>query len=142
MTGVSVLLPLHWRAMLLVSLLCAGGHLLIFGPTSNVPGLRQRIAPTHPDTQFGAGLLMEAIYTVAIIGLVVLPYRLIVNPSEPVLRVSLGRMLLPCLVYFSGMVVFTALKYPGSLREPRSVEVRGVVAGLLVMFCLCGGMFL
>jgi len=141
-TRVNLLLPLHWEAMLLVSLLCAGVHLLIFGWSRDVPGLRQRIAPTHPDTKWEAGLEVEGIFTVSIIGLMVLPYRLIVDPTEPLLRLGLGRILFPCLVYFSGMVVFTFLKYPGSLTDPRTVEIRGIVAGLLLMFCLCGGMFL
>lgn len=141
-TGVSLLLPLHWKAMLLVSLLCAGGHLLIFGPTSRVPGLRQKIAPTSPGTKLRAGLVMEFYFTVTIIGLMVLPYRLVVGPTEPLWRLGLGRIVLPCIVYFSGMVVFTVLKYPGSLTDPRAVEIRGIVAGLLLMFCLCGGMFL
>jgi hypothetical protein len=140
-TNMNLLSPLHWRAIFLVSLLCAGAHLAIFGPTSDVPGLRQRIAPTDPHTSLEAGLTMEAIFTVTIIGLLVLPYRLTVDRSESWVRIGLGRVLLPCIVYFSGMVVFTVLRYPGSLTEPGWVQVRGIVAGLLIMFCLCGGMF-
>lgn len=142
-TRVSILLPLHWRAILLVILLGVGCHLLMYGTASKVPnGLRQRIAPAGEDTPFATGLLLEAVYSFGFIGLIVFPYRMIVNPTEPLLEIGLGRTLLPCLVFFFGMTLFIALKYPGSLRDPTWIQVRGVVGGLLMMFCLCGGMFL
>jgi hypothetical protein len=141
LTGIRLLLPLHWRAMFLVALMAVGSELFIYG-LNGVPGLRQRFAPTHPDTPLEAALVVEAIYTLAIVGISVLTYRMIVDPTEPVLRMAVGRILLPCLVYFSGMAVFTALRYPESVGKPSWVHVRGLIAGLLLMFSLCGGMFL
>jgi len=120
LSGVHVLFPSHWRAMLFVILLGVGCHLLIYGTTSDKPnGLRQWIAPAGEETPFGTGLLIEFVYSSLFVGLWVLSYRLVVNPTEPLLEILLGRTLLPCLVFFSGMAVFIALKYPGSLNDRR-----------------------
>lgn len=143
LTGIHLLFPSHWRATLLVVLLGMGCHLLIYGTASDSPnGIRQKIAPLNEDTPFATGLLMEAIYSALFVGLLVFTYRLVVNPTEPLLELVLGRTVLPSLVFFSGMAVFIAMKFPGSLRDRSWVQVRGVVSGLLIMFCLCGGMFL
>jgi len=141
-TGVIVLPPLHWRAIFLVILGGACAYLLMFGTSSKVPnGLRHRLIPDEKSTPFARGLVQEALFTTFIIGLIVLPYRIVVNPNEPLPELIFGRFVLPWLVYFTVMAIFIALKYPGSLRDSTWIQVRGIVAGLLVMFSLCGGMF-
>lgn len=125
-TKITVVSPLHWRAMLFVVLLGAGSHLLMYGATSEIPnGLRQRIAPAGKHTPFASALLLEVVYSVSYFGFIVPPYRITVNPNGPVIELVIGRTLLPCLVFFFGMTVFIALKYPGSLRDPTWIQVRG-----------------
>jgi hypothetical protein len=143
LSGVPLLLPSHWRAIFVVILLAAGGHLLIYGTESKVAnGLRQRIIPARKHIPFASALLMEVVYSITYFGFIVLPYRMIVKPTEPFRELILGRTLLPCLVFFFGMTLFIGLKFPGSLRDPTWIQVRGIIGGLLMMFCLCGGMFL
>lgn len=141
-TRVPVIHPLHWRAILFVVLLGAGAHLLMYGTRSRIPnGLRHWIAPSRQHPPFPSALLLELVSSLTYFGFIVLPYRLIVDPTEPLRELILGRTLLSCSVFFFGMTLFIALKYPGSLRDRTWIQVRGIVGGLLMMFCLCGGMF-
>lgn len=94
LTGVHLLLPMHWRAIVLVMVIAVGCHLLIYGTSKHKPnGLRERIAPSGENTRFSAGLLVGATSTVLFVGVLVLAYRLVVNPSwrlqsgEPFCRV-------------------------------------------------------
>jgi hypothetical protein len=132
----------HWRAMLIVVFLGAGAHLMMYGTKSRRPnGLRHWIMPSRHNPSFRNALLMELISSLTYFSFIVLPYRLIVDPSEPLRELLLGRTLLSCSTFFFGMTVFIALKYPGSLRDRSWIQVRGILGGLLLMFCLCGGMF-
>jgi hypothetical protein len=128
--------------MFIVVLLGAVAHILIWGTNSQgLNGLRHRIVPGK-KRPFKSALLMEFVYSASYVGFIALPYRMITNPTGSLWDLLLGRTLLPCLVFFFGMALFIGLKYPGSLRESSWIQVRGIVAGLLIMFCLCGGMFL
>jgi hypothetical protein len=140
-THVKVLLPSHWRAMFLVILLGAAAHLLVYG-IGSVPGIRQRMAPLGEETPFKRALEAEALYVITYFGLIVLPYRLVVNPTEPLSGLLLWRIVIPGMVFFFGMTLFIGLKYPGSLSDRTWIQVRGVISGLVMMFCFCGAMFL
>jgi hypothetical protein len=90
---------------------------------------------------FSSALLLELVSSITYFVFIVLPYRIIVDPAEPLRRLVLGRTLLSCSIFFFGVTLFIALKYPGSLRDRTWIQVREIVGGLLMMFCLCGGMF-
>ena len=75
--------PSHWRAFFILLLLGAGTHLLIYGTDSQKPnGLRERILPEGRDPDYGRAVLMEIIYGLIFFCLMVIPYRLIANPTQ------------------------------------------------------------
>jgi hypothetical protein len=45
-------------------------------------------------------------------------------------------------VFFFGIVTFILLRYPGSLHDRSWIQVRGVLAGLILSVALEGGMLL
>jgi len=49
---------------------------------------------------------------------------------------------LPAAVWFFGINIFILVKYPGSLIDKTWIQVRGVVAGLLLAITLEGGMLM
>lgn len=143
MTGIRVLMPSHWKAAFLLILLGAVSHILMYGTTTFPPnGLRQKLVPSGEHASLTRTLSMEIVLAAVHFGLIVLPYRLVVDPGGQLLETVLGRTLLPGLVYFLGITVFIVLEYPDSLNKPTALEVRGIISGLLIMFCFCGGMFL
>jgi hypothetical protein len=143
LTRTVVLQPLHWRGAFFVLSLGAAGHLLMYGTKVHRPnGLRYKILPAGEHPPLGKALCLEALYSAVYVGLIVVPYRLIVDPAGPLLELVLGRTVLPALVFFFGMVVFIAVRYPASLRDPAWIQVRGVLSGLIMMLSFCGGMFL
>ena len=142
-TGTLVLPPMHWRAMLIVVASAAVCHLAIYGTDVERPnGLREKVVPRQQHAPFLRAVTMEAIYGIFFFGFMVLPYRLFVNPSEPLVPLLIGRELLPFLAFFFGMTLFIGIRYPDSMDDPAWIQVRGIIGGLLTMFCLCGGMFL
>jgi hypothetical protein len=142
-THTPVLSPLHWRGAVLVVLLGAGAHLLLYGTKSERPnGLRNIVMPSGGDTPFLRALLMEAVFATAYFSFIVFPYRIIVDPTGSVLEALVGRTVLPAVTFFFGMAIFIALKFPGSLRDQSWIQVRGVLSGLIMMFCFCAGMFM
>jgi hypothetical protein len=140
-TGAIVLPPSHWKASILVIIGGACTYVLLFGTSSsseapNGNGLRHMLIPDESKTPGLRGLAQEALYTTFIVGFIVLPYRVVVNATEPLSQLILGRIVLPWIVYFSAMSIFIGVTYPDSLRDSGWLNLRGVVAGLLVMFCL------
>lgn len=142
-TGIGVVHPAHWKAMSFVLLLGAGIHLLIYGTRSGVPnGLREKILPQGKHVPYTNSVLMEVVYGICFFGLVVVPYRLIANPTAPLRDLILGRAALPCFAFVVGMAFFIFIKYPDAMDDPQWIQIRGLIGGLLTAFCLCGGMFL
>jgi hypothetical protein len=142
-TGVGIVYESHWRAFFVLLLLGAGSHLLIYGTDSKKPnGLRQRILPEGAIPDYSRAVLMEVIYGVIFFSLMVVPYRLIANPSQSVPDLILGRTLLPAMTFICGMAFFIVIKFPYSMNDPRWIQTRGLVGGILTAFCLCGGMFM
>jgi hypothetical protein len=140
----NVVLPNHWIAALWVLPLGALAGLVIYGfASTKFVGLSQMITPPAGPTTLGAGLARELAFSYTYFALIVFPYRLIVRPasSSVILDDLLGRTTLPALVYVFGMSVFILLKYPESLNEGTWVQVRGVLSGLILLFCFCIGMF-
>ncbi len=140
----TVLLPRHWRAVPALVLLGLAAHLLMYGTGPKLfRGFSRIIAPPGVTTSLNAGVTRQLVYSAVYFLLIVFPYRVIVQPrSTPLLRDALvGRTTLPALVFVLGMIVFISLRYPASLNEPRSIEVRGVLEGGLLLICLCAGLF-
>jgi hypothetical protein len=143
LTGVGVVHSLHWRAMTIVALLGVGTHLLIYGTNSERPnGLRQAILPLGQHPTYGSSVLMEVIYAICYFVLMVVPYRLVADPAQPLRDLIVGRTLLPFAAFVGGMAFFIFLKYPRSMDDPTWIQTRGIIGGILAAFCLCGGMFM
>jgi len=143
LTGVAIVYQLHWRAFFILLLLGAGSHLLIYGTDSEKPnGLRQRILPEGGDPDYTRAVSMEAIYGLIFFSLMVVPYRLIANPTQSLPDLVFGRTLLPALTFVCGMAFFIVIKFPRSMNDPIWIQTRGLVGGILTAFCLCGGMFM
>jgi hypothetical protein len=135
--------PSHWRAFFILLLLGAGTHLLIYGTDSQKPnGLRERILPEGRDPDYGRAVLMEIIYGLIFFCLMVIPYRLIANPTQSLPDLIFGRTLLPAATFICAMAFLIAITFPRSMNDPIWIQTRGIVGGLLTVFCLCGGMFL
>ena len=118
-------------------------HLLIYGTDSEKPnGLRQRILPEGGDPDYTRAVSMEAIYGLIFFSLMVVPYRLIANPTQSLPDLVFGRTLLPALTFVCGMAFFIVIKFPRSMNDPIWIQTRGLVGGILTAFCLCGGMFM
>ncbi len=140
-TGVVVLAPDHWRAVYVMILLGAVAHLMMYGTSAKPNGISHRLGRSEHDMTFEGAVYSEAAYSVVYFGLIVLPYRMIASPNSSLWDVLLRRAALPGLVFFLAMTLLIALRYPGSLNDPRDRETRGVLSGLFMMFCFCGGMF-
>jgi hypothetical protein len=135
-----VILPQHWKAMALVIVLGAIGHLIMYGTNAN--GIRQWLSPNGEYPSWQSGLLLEAIYTLIYFSAIVLPYRLVVSPNSSLTDLLCFRLLLPGLAFFLAITLFIAFMYPGSLNDRGWVLLRGIASGLVMMFCFCAGMFL
>jgi len=136
-----ILSPSHWRSFLFVLVLGAFAHLLMYG-TKRELGLRNRIAPLSKKTPLNKALLNELVTAGVYFGLIVFPFRLIVQPSSfDFVGMVLLRTILPGLFFFFGMTIFIVLKYPASVTDKTWLQVRGFFAGLIQMVCLCWGMF-
>ena len=96
--------PSHWRAFFILLLLGAGTHLLIYGTDSQKPnGLRERILPEGRDPDYGRAVLMEIIYGLIFFCLMVIPYRLIANPTQSLPDLIFGRTLLLAATFICAM---------------------------------------
>ena|SRR5438094_65497 len=143
LTGNGIVYPSHWRAFFISLLLGAGIHLLVYGTNSEKPnGLRQRILPQASDPDYTRAVLMEVIYGLIFFSLMVIPYRLIANPGQSLTDLIFGRTLLPALTFVCGMAFYIVIKFPKSMNDPIWIQTRGLLGGILTVFCLCGGMFM
>jgi hypothetical protein len=143
LTGTVVLLPLHWRAMLLVMPMTIAAHLAMYGTSARLPnGIRAFLAsPRGEYPSLTSALMVELAYSVLYFLSVVFVYRLVVEPMVHLRELIATRTLLPCLTFFFGMTIFIVFR-PSALHDRTWIQVRGVVSGLLMMFCFCAGMFL
>jgi len=139
-----VILPRHWVAGATVVVLAALAHLLLYGARPiNFAGARNLIFPLKAPPRLGRALLMELVYTVAHFCSIVLSYRIIVDSQFGPLNVAVvAKTLLSAAFFFFGMAVYILLKYPESLQDNTWIQVRGVIAGILLMIALTGGMLM
>ena len=86
---------------------------------------------------------MELIFCFINFATIVLPYRIAVwSQLGPLDGSVLWSTVLPAAVWFFGINIFILVKYPGSLIDKTWIQVRGVVAGLLLAITLEGGMLM
>ena len=131
----------HWVGALILIFAGVLTHLLMYGAGSAFPGIRRLVMPPQKNASRRRAVIMEAIFAVVYFGSFVLPYRLIIEGGHISFWGTLfNRTFLPALVFFGGMAFYVTVK-PESLREPRYIEIRGFLSALLIMGCLCAGMF-
>lgn len=132
----------HWEGAGVVVLAGVITHLLMYGTGKSFVGVRTQVMPPRKrTTAWRRAVIMELIFSLVYFTSFVLPYRVIVEGSHASLQGTvLHRTALPALAFFSGMVFFISVK-PESLREERYIELRGFLSSLLIMGCLCAGMF-
>jgi len=131
----------HWEGSIFLVLAGAATHLLMYGAGRSFVGLRPKIMPPKKRTAWRRAVMMEAIFSAVYFTSFVLPYRMIMEGFHITLQGTvLHRTVLPALAFFSGMTFFISVK-PESLHEPRYIEIRGFLSSLLIMGCLCAGMF-
>ena len=140
----SVVLPRHYFAAVAVIVLSAFGHLVMYGSRAiGFSGIRNIISPLGAPAHLSRAIFMELIYCVMHFGLIVLPYRVIVWSQFGSLDASvLWSTALAAIVWFFGINIFILLRYPGSLTDKTWIQVRGVIAGLLLVITLDGGMLM
>lgn len=130
----------HWKASIVLILAGVMTHLLMYGAGSFV-GVRPRLMPPSKPAAWRRAIIMEAIFAAVYFSCFVFPYRIIVEGLHISLQGTvLNRTVFPALAFFSGMTFFISVK-PESLREARYIELRGFLSSLLIMGCLCAGMF-
>ena len=130
----------HWIGASVLVLAGVVSHLLMYG-AGQFPGVRRELMPPQKNSAWTRAIIMALIFALVYFTLFVLPYRAIIEGSQISIQGTLlHRTTLPALAFFFGMVFFISVK-PESLREARYIELRGFLSALLMMGCLCAGMF-
>lgn len=130
----------HSEASIVLVLAGVVTHLVMYGAGQFV-GVRPKLMPPSKPAAWRRAIIMEAIFAAVYFTCFVFPYRFIVEGSNISLQGTvLNRTIFPALAFFSGMTFFISVK-PESLREARYIEMRGFLSSLLIMGCLCAGMF-
>jgi hypothetical protein len=139
--GVQITLPGYWRAVPIIILSGAVSHIIMYGTGHNFRGLRKVICRDGPRS-LRSEIAMELAYATIYFGLLVLPYRLVLEPvSFSLLHTLVGRTILPGLTFAAVVISFVVVTYPASLTDSRAAELRGMVSAVALMFCLYAGMF-
>ncbi len=141
---IQVILPRHWLAGGTVLVVAALAHLFLYGAKPiNFVGARNLIFPLKAHPRLGRALLMELVYSIVHFCSIVLSYRIIVHSQFGPLNLAVvAKTFLSAAFFFFGMAVYILVKYPESLQDKTWVQVRGVVAGILQMIALTGGMLM
>jgi hypothetical protein len=141
--GIQVVQSGHMFASCSVIAGAAIGHLLLYGIKSiGFPGIRRMIFPAD-STSLWRALVMELTYAIVHFASIVLIYRFILNvcfgqPNESIAVPTL----LSASLWLLGVTVFYWLKYPDSLTDDKTLEMRRVINGLMLMLTLQGGMLM
>jgi hypothetical protein len=143
-TKTPLILHRHFIAGAVVVVANALGWLLIFGwKMVGFQGIQEIIEPLPSDRNLWRRLKMELVFTCVNFCSVVLIYRVIVDSQFGALNMAVVKnVLVPATVYFSGMSVFTIVRYPDSIENETWVQIRGVLGGLLLTVTLAGGMLM
>lgn len=120
------------------------GHLILYGVKGwRISGIKRAVFPLDAPPVLWRALLMEAIYAVIHFGSIVLVYRFALllrfghfNASPFLPALSSGTL------WFLSVCVFILLRYPDSLSEKSSIELRGSINGTLLLCALTGGLLM
>jgi len=139
-----LVLPGHVFASFCVVGSAASAHIFLYGAKSiNFPGIKNIIFPLNSTVNWRRALLMESVYAAAHFSSVVLVYKVLIESrSGPLTARVVFPVLISAAVWLSGACIFIFLKYPDSLVDKRSVEVRGIIHALMLILTLEGGMLM
>jgi hypothetical protein len=142
--GVEVLPPRYLVAAAAVVVASAFAHVFLYGAAAiRFAGIRNIVFPIGSPPDPRRAVLMEAIYTAVHFSSVVLVYRVIVESAVGPLGMSLLWVTaIPAMVFFFGVNIFVLLRWPDSLIDKTWIQVRGVIAGLLLLITLQGGILM
>jgi hypothetical protein len=134
----------HWLA---ITVAIIGGcivHLLMYGINSiGFVGIRAHIMPPIGNIGIIRAILTEVIWAVADFGSIAFTYRVIVSfMSAEKTGIFALRVFSYSLVFAAGMAAFITILYPHSLEDPKWVQVRGFLSGILLPICLSLAMYL
>ena len=144
LTGVEVLAPRHLAAGGAVVVASACAHVFLYGARAiRFAGIRNIVFPIGLGVDRRRAVLMEAIYTIVHFSSIVLVYRVIVeSASGPLGTPVLWVTAIPAMVFFFGVNIFIFLRWPDSAVDKTWIQVRGVIAGLLLLITLQSGMLM
>jgi len=139
-----LLLPRHLIAGAVIIVSNACGWIFMYGWRAvGLAGVKNIIEPMPPSPNWRKRATMELVFTIVNFCSIVLIYRVIVDSQFGALTISIvEKVVVPAVVFFSGMAVFTLVKYPQSIVDPKWIEIRGVVGGTLLVITLTGGMLM
>jgi hypothetical protein len=117
----------------------AVGNLLMYGTGARAfKGIRRRLAPRLELTLWRA-IALEALWATMHFGCTAVVYRAVVASPLLSVRAVLAAPAWGAAVFYFGIVTFILLR-PGTLRQRRWIQARGVVSGVILSVTLQGAM--
>jgi hypothetical protein len=141
--GIHLVPPRHLIGGIVIIFLGMLGHLIMYGTDPKFfTGLRAKIAKTSVGAKnMWRFLIIELTFVVVYFLTIVIPYRMIVLSSYPLLKQLNPISTLSFMgVFFSGLFIFYGVKYR-SLNDKRWLQAKGIVAGILMPVVLCLAMY-
>lgn len=117
------------------------GNLVMYGTSPRrFRGVRRSLCPVRKPLTLKTALELEALWSCMHFGSTALIYRLVVTIPDATLFSVGFTPALGSILFFSGIVSFILLRYPGSLTDRSWIGVRGVVSGVILSVTLEGAM--
>lgn len=136
-TSTAVVSSGHFRGAILSLAGGAIAYVILFGTDDIVfPGVRGILLERLQHRPLIAELMATLAYSIVLIGLIAMPYRMVVAPQSPA-QVFVGRPILASLVVFLGTTGYILLMYPDSIRTVTWIHTRGIIAGLFTALSVC-----
>jgi hypothetical protein len=142
--GEEVLCQRHLAAAGAIIVASACAHVFLYGANAiRFAGIRRILFPLGSRAHLRLAVLMEAIYNIFHFSSIVLVYRIIVvSAISPLGKSVLWVTAITAMVFFFGVNIFIFLRWPDSVTDKTWIQVRGVIAGLLLVITLQGGMLM
>lgn len=141
--GIHLVQPRHLIGGIVIIFFGALGHLIMYGTgPKTYAGLRAKIAKTSVGAlNTWRFFIIEIAFIVVYFLTIVVPYRMIVLSSYPLLKQLSPFSTLSFMgLFFFGVVAFDIVKYR-SLNDKRWLQAKGIVAGILLPIALCLAMY-
>jgi len=142
--GIHLVPPRHLIGGIVIIFLGMLGHLIMYGTDPKFfTGLRARIAKTSVGAKniWLFFIIIELTFVVVYFLTIVIPYRMIVLSSYPLLKQLNPISTLSFMgLFFFGLFIFYSVKYR-SLNDKRWLQAKGIVAGILMAVVLCLAMY-